>query len=322
MLYVLPFSLTFTIPWGFLTALLLVFGRMSADNELIALRASGVSIPRVCVPVLALAVLLAGVCFYINADIAPRAEQQMTNMIFQIATNNPASLFSADQVVDQFPDRRVYVGAKSGDRLKNILVFEIDEEAHITKFVYAREGELSSDPANQRLLMRLFNARFEQRDENDPANLQKIRQGIVVDEGVFPISLDAMYRENQRGRRLSAYTLPDLVREIRDEKPMPRLGFEHGRLQTEVEINKRLSASLACMAFALIAIPLGITAHRKETSIGFAFSLIIAFTYFFFIILADTFRDNPAAHPSLLIWIPNVIFVSLGSYLFMRLAKR
>src|SRR5215217_5797892 len=48
--YVLPFSLIFTIPWGLLTAVLLVFGRLSADNELIALRCNGVSISRICIP--------------------------------------------------------------------------------------------------------------------------------------------------------------------------------------------------------------------------------------------------------------------------------
>ena len=76
------------------------------------------------------------------------------------------------------------------------------------------------------------------------------------------------------------------------------------------------------MAFALIAIPLGITAHRKETSVGFALSLVIAFTYFFFIIMADTFRGNPAAHPTLLIWIPNVLFITLGSCPFLAAVEK
>src|ERR1700716_4517917 len=53
--YVLPFSLIFTIPWGLLTSVLLVFGRLSADNELIALRSNGVSVTRVCLPLAAIA---------------------------------------------------------------------------------------------------------------------------------------------------------------------------------------------------------------------------------------------------------------------------
>ena len=57
--YVMPFSLIFTIPWGLLTAILLVFGRLSADNELIALRSNGVSITRICIPLGAIAVELA-----------------------------------------------------------------------------------------------------------------------------------------------------------------------------------------------------------------------------------------------------------------------
>lgn len=312
---VLPFSLTFTIPWGFLTALLLVFGRMSADNELIALKSNGVSIPRICAPVFLLAIVLTLICFWINIEIAPRAEQAMTRAVMDIATSNPASLFRADEVLDKFPDRRVYVGKKDGDKLLNIIVFELDDEYVPKQMIYAKEGVLTPDPENSRLLLRLFNARFEQRDEKDPRDVSKIQQGIVMKEGVFPISLEKFFEEFQGTRRMSSYTLPELV---------DFLAKGAGDRQTEavVELNKRFSASLACMAFALIAVPLGITAHRKETSVGFALSLIIAFTYFFFIIMADTFRNNPAAHPAVLIWVPNVLFFALGSYLFSRLAKR
>jgi lipopolysaccharide export system permease protein len=89
-----------------------------------------------------------------------------------------------------------------------------------------------------------------------------------------------------------------------------------------VELNKRFSASLSCIAFALIAIPLGITTHRKETSVGFAISLVVAFSYFFFILMADTFRGKAEAFPQMLIWIPNVVFFALGTVLFFRLSRR
>ena len=73
--YVLPFSLIFTIPWGLLTAILLVFGRLSADNELIALRSNGVSISRVCVPLAGIALACTVICLWLNVQAAPAAQE-------------------------------------------------------------------------------------------------------------------------------------------------------------------------------------------------------------------------------------------------------
>jgi lipopolysaccharide export system permease protein len=315
MALVLPFSLTFTIPWGFLTAILLFFGRMSADSELIALKANGVSIPRICMPVFLSAIALSLVCFWINADIAPRAEQAMTRAVIDIATSNPIALFRADEVVDSFPDRRVFVGGKDGNRLKDVIVFEMNDASRPTKMVFAREGELTPDIENSRLLFRLFDARFEKRDSARPEDLSKIQQGIVLREGVFPLALDKFFHKSQKNRRISSYTLPELYQLLSQTEGKRRL-------ETLVEFNKRFSVALSCMAFALIAIPLGVTTHRKETSIGFALSLIVAFSYFFFIIMADTFRGTPNAFPQVLIWVPNVLFFGFGGWLFSRLAKR
>jgi len=91
---------------------------------------------------------------------------------------------------------------------------------------------------------------------------------------------------------------------------------------SRTEVNKRFSLSLASLAFALVGVPLAITAHRKETSIGFLFSLMVAFVFFFFIVIADSFRNNPHAHPELLMWAPNVLFISLGAWMFYRLSKK
>jgi 50S ribosomal protein uL11 len=271
MALVLPFSLTFTIPWGFLTARLLVFGRISADNELVALKSNGVSVPRICIPVFMLAVVLSAICFWINIEVAPRAEQQMTKTIVDIATSNPAALFRADEVVDQFPDRRIYVGAKDGDRLKNLIVFELNEASEPTKMVYAKEG-LTPDPANTRLLLRLFNARFEERDKQDPRDLTKIRQGIEVTEGVFPISLEEFYKEYLSGRRLSSYTLPSCSATSGDRR--------RRKAQGDRRAPQALRRFIRLRGIRTHRGAVGITAHRKESSVGFALSLIIALPTF------------------------------------------
>jgi lipopolysaccharide export system permease protein len=316
--FVLPFSMTFTIPWGFLTAVLLVFGRLSADNEVIALRANGVSFPRIFVPVLAMALLMVGICFWINIDVAPRAQYSMMNSLFRIATHDPASMFQADEVVDQFPDRRIYVGARDGEAMKNLIVFEIDDRGIPSKVVFAKTGTLTSDEEHQRLLLRVHDANFEQRDSRQPDNVELIQQGITMREGVFPMSLKKLIDRKKRDKPLTSHTLGELMAKLAKPDCPRRLAFR-------VEMSKRFSMSLAALAFALIAVPLGITAHRKETSVGFALSLVIAFSYFFFILVAEALSKNPAMPgglPVFMIWLPNLLFMGLGTWLFRRLAKR
>src|SRR5438046_7550039 len=86
--YVLPFSLIFTIPWGLLTAVLLVFGRLSADNELTALRSNGVSIARICVPLAGIAVVCTAICLWLNVQVAPAAQEKLRTTSFDLASRN------------------------------------------------------------------------------------------------------------------------------------------------------------------------------------------------------------------------------------------
>ena len=91
--YLLPFSMIYSIPWGVLVAILLVFGKISSDNELVALRANGVGIPRVCVPVFVLAAIFFGLCLWINLYMAPIAQVQLKSAVFNLASNDPLALF-------------------------------------------------------------------------------------------------------------------------------------------------------------------------------------------------------------------------------------
>ena len=313
--YVLPFSLIFTIPWGLLTAILLVFGRLSADNELIALRSNGVSITRICVPLAFVAIVCTVICLWLNVHVAPAAQEKLRSTIFDLATRNPMALFGSDQVIDQFPGRKIYVGKKEGNKLDNIIVFEMNDEALPVRVTYARTGMLEADLPNKRILMHLYDARYQQRDEKDPLDLRKIRDGISMTEGTLPIGLDELYEKEKKKPSRSALSIAQLVDQLKSEN-------ERERSASRTEINKRFSFPFSCLAFAIIAVPLGVTAHRRETSIGFAMGLIVAITYFLFVILGDTLRATPWMHPELLVWFPNVLFGVLGLLLFRRLSRQ
>jgi LPS export ABC transporter permease LptF len=313
--YVLPFSLIYTIPWGLLTAVLLVFGRLSADNELIALRSNGVSITRICLPLAVLAVICTAICLWLNVQVAPAAQEKLRTTIFDLATRDPMALFGSDQVIDEFPGRKIYVGKKEGNKLENIMVFEMDEDFLATRMTYARSGRLEADLENKRVLMHLHDARYQQRDEKDPLDLRRIKDGINMAEGTLPISLEELYEREKKQPNRSAMSIQQLLEQLKSEN-------ERQKSTSRTEINKRFSFPFSCLAFALIAVPLGVTAHRRETSIGFAMGLIVGITYFIFVIIGDTLRAKPQFHPELFVWFPNLLFLVLGGLMFRRLARQ
>jgi lipopolysaccharide export system permease protein len=323
--YIIPFSMIFTLPWGFLTAVLLVFGRMSAEHELTALRSSGVSILRICAAVFGIAGVCVAACLWINLEVAPRAQARFKLALYELAINRPLSMFDGDRVIDSFPNLKIYIGRNDGRELHNLIVYELGGDSEPQKVIFARRGRIHSDPANRRLLLDLFDARYEQRDASAPQAYGRIRQGITMQQTTLPISLEELYERNQRRRPLSSLTLAELQAVLRDgraEEPGSPLLSIGDLSETRVELHKRFSLSLASLALGLMAIPLAVSAQRKETAAGFLLSLLLAFAYFFLIIMTGWVKSRPEFYPHLLVWVPNVLFFSLGGSMFKRLARR
>jgi len=318
--YILPFSLIFTIPWGFLTAVLLVFGRLSADNEMISLRMSGMSMLRICASVFVLAGTLACVSLLINTRVAPKAQAEMKQAMYSMVIDDPLALFVPDQTLTSFEPYVIYVKERKGKRLEHVEIYQLDEFKRPMIYMCSREAELEYSKESDSLEMKLIGmqnidvSKFIKPGEDGLIEVQP-----KVSAEVFNIRLSlASLREG--ANKLSDSSLPtkQLKRRLKDEPDMT----PEDRSKVRTEINKRYSFSLACITFALIGIPLGVSAQRRETSIGFALSLVIAIIYFLFIIMADTMRDNPDRYPHLLMWLPNVIFMSIGVFLFFRLSRK
>ena len=314
-LLVLPFSLIFTIPWGFLTAVLLVFGRLSADSELVSMRMAGISTFRISLPVILLALAFSSCCLWINVSVAPKAKTAIEQTFFNMATRTPAALLQPDQVVSAFPDHVIYFRKGSAGNMEGLTIFQTDGGHRLTQTVCADQARMKADMENLKIRFEMKNAYVASASGTDL--VQKMSRVLAEEAELPPFDLATL-----RNRRLKAAALTNgqIHEFLAGRGPRPLADEERNTFRTE--LSKRFSFSLACITFCLVGIPLGITAQRRETAVGFVFSLVVASLYFFFIIIGDTISGRPGPLPHLLIWAPNLIFLGLGAWMFHRLNRR
>jgi lipopolysaccharide export system permease protein len=310
--YLLPFCLTFALPWGFVTAVLLVFGRLSAENELTALRTSGISLIRVCAPTILLACLLSLLCLWLNCALIPRAQMGLKKTLRQIAADHPAALLVTNQVHAKARRQRFYVGEKKGAKLSNIILFQLDAALRPTRVLFAKEGEIRGGSAAQDVELRLIRASVE--EWSAPFDPAKIHESFRLMRGETSVALDHFSSAELRRPPLSAMTLTRIFRY------RARLTDAAGTVQ--FEINRRFSFSLAVFVLTLVSLPLAVGAHRRELSVAFALSLVVVFGYYLILGVAESNRYRTQAHPELLVWIPNALFLACGVLLLRRANHR
>lgn len=302
----IPFTMSFVIPMSVLTAVLLHFGRLSADGEITALKSCGVSLWQVAAPFLFCAVLLSLVCLYLNAELAPRSHFARRQMLRDLGEEDPLALLDEGRFVNDFPGVKIYVGKKSAEHLEDIILYQFDERGTRIE-VRAKAGTVAFDPATRIMDIQLEQVRMTEYDKADPANLAKAR---TLNADSYPVRLDLrqMLKKAKISKKAASMTFPELVDSLRhvrqafpdiQEQNIPRM-----RTKLAVDASKRLALALSCFSFTLLGIPLGIRTHRRESSIGIAIALVLLFVFYLFIILADSLVDRPDWRPDLIPWIP------------------
>ncbi len=313
-LYAVPMALAFTIPWASLVSIMLVFGRMSADNEITAMRACGISILQIVSPIIVMTFGMTCLCLYLQMQIGPYYISQARELIKGVASRQPLALFTPG-VAMEFNNLRILIDSKEGDnKIKNIQLFVLDDQGNWTQDVNASSGTILTYPEVQRLDIVLHNATVASREGSGDYDrlIRSYSETLTV-----PIEYGKQFNEKNVSRRDKYLTYKQLyARYILDV----RSGEDTTMI--EVELNQRVALSLAPIAFLLLGLPLAIRTSRRETSIGLFISVLLAGLYYGGVLTSDAIRKHQEFFPQYIVWIPPLLFQVFGAIYIVSIARK
>jgi lipopolysaccharide export LptBFGC system permease protein LptF len=307
---VLPVSLMYTIPWGFLSAVLLVFGRLSADQEITSFRVAGLSLFRLSIPVFVIGALLSLASLWLNINVIPHSKATVVQLLYEQASRDPDSLLKPGVVQGNFRGdakdvQKILIEGKSGEWVEGFHFYQLPKaDSDDRTYVHAKRAALTVDGARSQLRLKLEDAYFETHKPDG-------RIEMVMAGKAEPLLIDL---KNPRNRKLTGSSMTN--EEIRTEVATNTGLTSVRKIRLKSEITKRYSFSMACLAFAFIAVPLGLGSRRRDTSGGLVISLLIGTAYFLVTMLADQFKSDFGS--AAMLWTPNAACVLLGVLFFRR----
>lgn len=326
-LYLIPFVWVFALPMGMLTATLLVFGRFSADQELTAARASGVSLMSLVMPVLLLSLFCCTLSAWFNMELGPRCRVAYVSLIRDLRAEIVNAQLPAGRFIRDFPGYIFYVEKNNGGKLENVMIYRLQNETNVDTTLRAARGQLKPDRANNQLILDLYDAQSVTVGERD----------AISSFPTLTLNLSLSSATNRVNKpSISDMTFLQLRQELHDLEnlhlPVGTNASDTLRVQLKtlrqqqkdftepvrVAMNREVAFSFACFGFTLVGIPLGIRVHRRETNIGIAIALLLVVVYYAFIMLGQSLAARPEFCPHLILWLPNFIFQAVGAVLLWR----
>jgi lipopolysaccharide export system permease protein len=322
----IPYVGAYALPLGMLTGTLIALGRLSSQREITAMKAAGVSLYQVAAPVFLISFLGMVVGVLVNLHFAPQSRLAYKSLLAEAVTEDPVSFIEEKRFIHEFPGYVIYMGDREGQTMKDFWIWELDEEKRVQLFLRAAEGDLSFDRSNNELVLTLRDGTAEQRSDKDPEALgtEPIRS-LFFGELPIALPLDQLFGE-RGGRRVKTKELTFAQLMARRDTELQKeaaegLGMTEQRLELQMHVQKNFAMAFSVFSLAVFGVPLAIQIGRKETYANLGIALVIAMTYYFMMIVVSWLEEMPALRPDLLIWVPNILFQSIGFWLLFRTAR-
>ncbi len=307
----IPYVMVFALPMGLLTATLLTFGRFSADNELTAVRASGISLVSLITPILLLSAMLSIVCAFVNLHFAPYCRGSYKQLLARTVSAN------LDRLETVLPERTIirelypyliYLGRSRAGELRGVQIYQLEKGGtNVLSTWTAPRGTVSLDRESKVIRIVLYDAWYVGTEEGE-------RRPVFWGQSP-PVEI-ALREQAHKERSVGEMTFIELWEKRKELKSQ-----NIPATPVEVQMHSQVAFSFACIGFTLIGIPLGIRAHRRETSVGIAIALVLVVLYYSFLIIGQSLDTKAAWQPWLIVWLPNFFFQAAGMIMLRRVNR-
>lgn len=302
--FLLPSFMLFTIPIALLIAILIAMGRLSADNEITAIKTSGISLMQIFYPVAIASLITFILAFFISYFLVPQSNFATKRLLFNIAQQN-ASIGIKEKVFNSdFKDFLIYAEKipVNQNYMEGVIISDnrmIGEQ----NTILAKRAILVSDAESMTVKLKLEDGSIHT-VSSDLKNYRKI------DFKSYDINLDlssALANLDESSKSSTEMTVSELLEKMK--KP----GLDKAAVrELAIEVHKKISIPLSCIFFGLLALPLGIRSHRSVKSRGFAVGLIVVASYYLLRIGGEALVETGYLSPVIGVWAPNFLFALVG----------
>jgi lipopolysaccharide export system permease protein len=312
---ILPTFLELTVPMAFLLAILLGLGRLSSDQELLAMKASGISPGQILGPVGAVATIIAIITLLLTMLARPAANLAIKKELYNIAKTRVGTALKEKVFNDDFPNILIYVEEiiPPGSTAQGVLI--VDKRDRIREdIILGKVALITTDEETNTLGLKLFDGSIYERERNRPGfsqtrfNIYDFR--LDLDDLISPVKTKEAGPKEMPLRHLLG-----IIREKREQgaKAIPEL----------MEFHQRISFAFVPFVFCLLGVSLTLLPRsaRANRSWGFMLCLFWLLTYYAFLSLGKALGDKGVLHPIPALWLPNIVVGAVSLHFFRKACR-
>jgi LPS export ABC transporter permease LptG/LPS export ABC transporter permease LptF len=307
----LPSVLCLTIPMGFLLGVLIALGRLSADSEIVAMRASGVSLYRLLLPVLVTAAIGWLLTSHLIISVLPDSNQRVRQLLVQVMMSQAGTEVRPRVFYDRlFPNLMFLVmdTPTSSEYWEKVLLADL-ATPDSPRVTFAEKGRLLVDREERTVSFYLMNAELHQVSQQEPDDYQRQASAEIW----LPLPTANFFPPED-------FDVPRGAREL-GLAQLHTAYTETGLPVYLTEIHKKFSIPFACFVFGVLGLALGIRNRRDGRSWGFVLSLSIIFVYYVLIDVGESMANSGRLSPILGMWAANLVLGAGALFLLVRAAR-